>query len=171
MKILSTFSSWWQLRSRQERIILSIGGGIIASTLFYTLVMVPLKNNIEDLEKQWRSNRELASWIAPRLAYLKTKDSLQGGKLIDPTVLLTTIDAAVRQSDLSGAVVEVSQTDKNGVQIRFQAVSVDNLLSWLAIQKVNHNINVAQFIAQKIKTKGLADATVVLKINPPLAKN
>lgn len=164
MQAITTFKTWWQQRSQQEQRLLAIGAIFVVGAILYYTVITPLQDGVESLRAQTQSNRELVSWMEPRVAALKGQAAPAAVKRIAADELLATLDLAVKQSELSSAVTETSQSSNNGVQIRFKAVAYDRLLVWLVKQREQYGIEVTQLSAQKTATVGLVDVVLVLRV-------
>lgn len=151
----------WNSYTQQQRLVFSLG----VSLFLLIALSLPLQNRITDMQEQLEYNRELADWLAPRIAFLKShKATQQATSPVVTDTLLTIVDAQLRHSLLHPAITEMRQLGKAGVQLSFKAVAFDDLLAWLAAQAVNYNVEVKEFSAQKIDQTGLANIATSLQL-------
>jgi len=166
MNMLQPIGHWWQQRSQQEHFILGVGGLFVLVIIVYFGIASPLQTQVQTVQKEWQSNRQLLSWMQPRVQALQGQQSVtQASQAISASALLVTVDQSVKQTAFANTVTELSQSSNNGVQIRFKAVPVDALLQWLAMLHTKYQVDVLQFSAQPNATLGMADVvlTVALK--------
>ena len=80
--------SWWNSLTTRERLLVSVGGGLLLLALVYWGAWHPFMNSIDTAERQRAVQRETLSWMQLRAGDLSRQPA--GGRQPD---LATTLEA------------------------------------------------------------------------------
>lgn len=166
-KILEGFTDLkikWQLYSLKERAAAIIITMILLIGSIFFLILSPLHNHIDRLKAELNLNRELLAWIKPQLDLLKDIDLSASASLLPKEMLLSTVDQALKKSDLATTVKEISQTHNSHIQIQFKSVPFDHLIIWLAQQNKRYKLTPVEVSIQPTHKTGIVDAVVSLSV-------
>ena len=127
-------AQWWQMRSRSERIVLSIGAALLGVGLAWLFVWQPLALDTERLTRQLAADRTTlaeARRQADAIAGLaKSAPAIAPG---DPRAAL---DAVLTQQGLKNAASTIERTDNERLRLTFENIAFDQLVAFLdALQR------------------------------------
>jgi general secretion pathway protein M len=155
----------WEDLSPRERIYLTLTGVFLILIFGYYGIIAPLLNSVADLQQKMTAQENLAAWMEPRVAVLKTYSNQESVTSISPANLLTTVDTQLKQSEFARAVTEISQANATQVRVTLKDVPFDTLMAWLVQIWQKNQIQVVDFDAQKTDKPGIVTATMVLGVN------
>lgn len=132
---------YWQARDARERVILGVGGSLVAVLLLYLLVWEPIQTDrqrlLRDLPKmrvqveQFRRDAEEAEALRARARSRTATQSLPA-----------TVEASARQAQLGSGIKSVQAMGTDRAQVSGATVSFDNLVRWMATVAQSEGITV-----------------------------
>lgn len=127
-------AQWWSLRSRRERIVIALVGGIVAIALLWSFVWQPLQRDGERLA------RELIDQRAALADARREADEIAGLARNAPAPpsgdVRAAIDGALASQGLRSAAASIERLDGERWRITFDAIAFDALTSLLdALQR------------------------------------
>lgn len=127
-------AQWWSLRSRRERIVIALVGGIVAIALLWSFVWQPLQRDRERLA------RELIDQRAALAEARRQADEIAGLARNAPAPpsgdVRPAIDGALASQGLRSAAGSIERLDGERWRITFDAIAFNALTSLLdALQR------------------------------------
>src|SRR5262245_53327879 len=122
----------WQHLSQRDRKTIMIGLFVTAFILAYYLFYRPLVLSITTLKTSVAEEKSLLTWMDPAAKQIQ---SLRKEQVVNLSTtqesLLALIEQSLNKAQLNKFANEVSQTERNKVRIKLDAVSFDAVMDWL----------------------------------------
>lgn len=152
---------WNKLQGGEQRTLL-IGGVAALLLLLYGLVIDPFSQELKRLEQSVAADRELLAWMEQAAQQVKTLRGSGGAKRGNGQSLLSLVDASAKKNGLGGALKQV-RPEGNGVRLRFEQASFDDMVRWLGRLGSEQGVGVLSLNLERLETPGTVNATVVLE--------
>ncbi|MEO8739502.1 MAG: type II secretion system protein GspM [Casimicrobiaceae bacterium] len=128
-------SQWWQLRSRVERLLLSIFGVVVIAAIAWLVVWQPMRQDSERLARQVATQR--AALATARLQADDIASLSRNATAVAPRDARADLDAALAQQGLKATTIDRGDGDRWRVNI--DAIGFDVLLKLVeALQRDAH---------------------------------
>jgi general secretion pathway protein M len=149
---------YWSARTAQERKFLLVGGGVVALTLLYLVLLEPALTGREQLRRALPELRQQAAQLDALAAEARAV-AAQPAPAVAP-VTREALAASMTAGGLNPASLSVSG---EYTKVQLNGVSFANLMAWLDAQRRDSRLMVqdAQFTAKD--ALGQVDATLTLR--------
>jgi type II secretory pathway component PulM len=156
----------WQSLNQREQWIVKIAAVFIGILLIYYLIVAPLSDATSTVQAELAYQRDLLSWIEPRVNALQGQaaSGQSATQNITQAELLPTIDSRLKNTEFANTVEQVTQTNTNDVRITFKDVPFDALMDWLETQWKTSRITVDTIDVQKGDKLGLTNINLTLRL-------
>lgn len=151
---------YWLARTEQERKYLTIGGGIAAGALVFSLFIDPAMTGRAKLERELPQLRQQAALLQSMAA--------EAGELArQPAVQVTPMTRETVTASLTARSIKPDSLTVAGENAKLQVsnVSFANLYSWLDAQRRENRIAVEDGTVTALAAAGQVDATLTLRQN------
>jgi type II secretory pathway component PulM len=139
------FAQWWQLRSRSERTVLTIGATLLAVTLAGLFIWQPLVQDVQRLTRQLAADR-MGLAEARRQA-----DAIAGLAKSPPAVApgdaRAALDAVLAQQGLKSAASAIERTDNERIRLTFESIAFDQLAAFLDALQHGAQLRAVELVA------------------------
>ena len=152
---------WHNLQGREQRVLL-IGGIAALLLLLYSAVLDPFAQELQRLEQSVVADRELLAWMEEAARQVKTLRGSGSTRRKSGQSLLSLVDASAKQNRLGGALKQV-KPEGDGVRLRFEAASFDDMVRWLGRLGSEQGVGVTTLTLERLSDPGRVNATVVLE--------
>lgn len=151
-------SGYWIARTAQERKFLLVGGGVVALTLLYLVLLEPALSGREQLRRSLPELRQQAAQLDALAAEAKAVTAQPA-----PAVAALTREALAASMASSGLNPASLSVSGEYTKVQLNGVSFANLMAWLDAQRRDSRLLVqdAQFTAKDVL--GQVDATLTLR--------
>lgn len=156
---------WFYSRQPQERLALMALAAFITGLLIYTLIWLPINDDIAEKQVWISEQQETLAWMeqtASRISRLQTSSQTGPGKT-GSEALLTTVDRTAKQARLGDAVKRIKPQGNDKVQLWLEEASFDRTVRWLDTLQRQHNISIGTITIDKQKSPGLINARINLE--------
>ncbi len=153
------FAQWWQLRSRSERMLLTVAAGIAALALIWLVLWQPLARDTERLGRQIENDRATladARRRADEIAGLARAPSVARA---EPRAAL---DAVLAQQNLKVAATTIERIDNERIRLTFDAIGFDALTAFLEALQRDARLRAVELVATARVEPGQVRAEVTL---------
>src|SRR6266508_2019864 len=153
------FAQWWQLRSRSERMLLTVAAGIAALALIWLVLWQPLARDTERLGRQIENDRATladARRRADEIAGLARAPSVARA---EPRAAL---DAVLAQQNLKVAATTIERIDNERIRLTFDAIGFDSLTAFLEALQRDARLRAVELVATARVEPGQVRAEVTL---------
>jgi general secretion pathway protein M len=157
---------WWNNLALREKRIVSAGILTLAALLVYLILWLPLDNAVTGLRTQIHQNQELLTWMRDADKHLQTLSltTQPKPKSTSSGSILTIVQNQINRTTLVSSLNQMHQVDTNSVQLTFQKVDFDQLVTWLIQLNQQHGIVITQMNVIPSPTPGVVAADLVLKM-------
>ncbi len=154
---------WWNsLEKREQRLVLW-GGVVVVLILFYFAVLSPIQDKVTTLQKNVNNNQELLVWMQQAKSEVKLAEKNRVSNASNRSKsLLTIVDVSIKQKQLSGMVSEIKQVNKDQVQVKFNDVQFNKLISWLQQLQSRDGVNINKITLRRTEVEGIVAVDTVL---------
>jgi type II secretory pathway component PulM len=156
---------WWNNLSLRDKRLASLGIIVIALTLLYMLVWLPLANKNELMRTQIQHNKQLLVWMKAANqqieALKKNKKTYKAS--ITGASLLSIVQNSIKLSPLKNQFTQLKQSESDSIQLNFQSVQFDALVTWLIKIWQEQSINVSHISVTSLGTTGNVNAEINLE--------
>jgi general secretion pathway protein M len=151
-------TAFWQVRTEQERKLLTVGGVVVGLALFYSLLVDPALSGRDKLRKQLP---ELRQQEAEMQALAREAASLQGqSNIAPPPMTRDSLNAGLSARGLNPQSVNVTG---EYAKLQFNGAQFAGLVAWLDAVRTESRINVAEAAITAQDTPGVVNATLTLR--------
>ncbi|MGI3130038.1 type II secretion system protein GspM [Halopseudomonas pachastrellae] len=156
--------AWWAGLAARERLILMVGGAVLALIVFWIAIWEPLVQGRSALRAEVARLSAEAVWMdqvaddvrrRARLAPASTSVPAQGS-------VLTLIEVSANAAGLRQALSRV-QPEGAGARLSFDQVGFDPLMSWLADLESRQGLQVTQLSIDVGEAPGQVAARILLE--------
>lgn len=156
------FKPWWNQRSSREQYITIAGSAIVAILLINFFIWQPLTNAVNQTRQSVIQNSALLIWMQDAKTKLSQWQGAGYTSLLQNSPLLVTTEQSLAKTGLSRHLTNTSEQSPTTLDLSFSNVPFDQLIDWLEMLWINHNIIVDKESTQKGSTDGLVNATITL---------
>ncbi len=147
---LSSIKTWWQgLNLREQRLVLAMGSAITIFIL-YSLVWLPLNENLAKTQKRLESRQALLTWVAENTARYQSVKSTSGNKRSNGS-LSSIINRTANQQQIT---ITRMQPQGESLQVWIDSAPFTQLLFWLEHLANNENLQVQAIDITKGENQG-----------------
>lgn len=157
--------AWRSLASRERAVL--IGGGIaLALLLVYGALWLPMRRDIDRLQKQVPLER---TQIANMRLQAAQTQQLRGraSTALTTGTLTTAVEQSVAAQGLKPHLTRLEADGANAVRVAFDAVPFNTLVSWLATLQRDRGVRVDDAAMQRHTTPGTVNARLLLRAPAP----
>lgn len=156
---------WWDNLSLRDKQMFSLGVIVVVLFLIYLLIWSPLNNKVNSLRTTLQHNQNLLAWMqsAEKQIQLYENTATKNSTEQNTVSLLTIVQNEINQSGIAKDLAQLHQAENDSVQITFQHVDFDALITWLTQLWQQHDITISQASVKKTDAQGVVSAEIILK--------
>lgn len=159
-RMMTTLKARWAGLEPSDQRALTIGGAAAAVLIFIGLVIVPMYQSMQRLEKQNPVLRQQLSVMGMQAVEVKrlraTPVSTHSGGS-----LLSTLEKSVNHNSLKPNVQSLTPRGDQTATLQLSAVQYSKLINWLAQLDAQHLVKLVEAELRKTESPGVIDATLV----------
>lgn len=155
---------WWSNLATRERRMVSIGGSLSIIFLLYQ-IWSPYIAYVGELRERVISQQKTLAWMQSADVELSGSKDVYSTTPIKttPIVLLSLLKRQINQSGLSQSLKQLKQQSSDSIEMQFQKVNFDKLISLLIETQDQQAVTIIQMNVHPDKDIGVVNASVVLK--------
>jgi len=156
---------WFESLEQRERIFVLVGAAVVAISLLYALIWLPLDKSHDNLRES------VATWDRS-LAQLRPLQGMQPAAGSGRAALVSTgqtpvviVDQTLRARGLDRSLQRSQPTTSNGIRVEFENVAFDDLVIWLGDLSAQYAMDVTSgsFSTANRTEVGRINATLTLE--------
>lgn len=155
---------WWDNLALREKQMLLLGFFFISAAIIYFFMWSPLSEKEENLRHQIQRNNELLSWMQEtdkQILTIEKKTPIQPSRT--KKSLLGFVQENINGSTLKENLTQLHQFETDSVQLVFQKVEFDKLITWLIKMTQQEGLTITQMSVTPSASAGIVQADLVLK--------
>jgi len=158
--------SWWGDLSLREQQVVAIGTTVVGIFLFYLLIWSPYLNRLDQMRKQIRTEQATLAWMQAADSRIKKIENQTKNKnaSITPIMLMSLLQKQLKDTGLDTSLTELKQAANDAVELHFQKVAFDQLMSVIETIIKEQNVKITQFTAVSQNAQGSVNVDLVLKL-------
>lgn len=155
---------WWNNLALREKQMVTLGAFVIGIIALYVLLWSPIDTKVSTLRSQMVRNQELLSWMQDTDKQIQSYEKNSQLKPVRSTgSLLSIIQKQINRTAFVTALSQLHQVENDSVQLTFQKVDFDKLISWLIPLTQQQGIVITQMLVTPSGTPGFVNVDLVLK--------
>lgn len=156
---------WWQHLGPREQKLVSYGGIITLLLLFFAFIWLPEMQFVSLTRNKIPHTRNLVVWMQAADRKLSLASHENNDKpILTPVGLLSTLQNRINRMNMQNALQQLKQISNEAIELNFNEVEFDNLISLLLETCKNPSVKIEQLSASASKNSGMVKARVVLKL-------
>lgn len=165
-ELIQKIKSWWLTLALREKQAVAVGGSLLAIFLVYECMLSPLMDHVAEMRRQISSDQETLTWMqtADKEIAKVHGANKPNSQTLTPVVLLSVMQKEINHAGLTQYMSQLKQANNDAIQVQFQKISFDKLVSLLLAVLNEQNVNIAQFTVTADNQPGIVNADIVLKI-------
>jgi len=156
--------AWFMSLARRERLMVSVGAGVVALVLLYLVVWLPMASHTARLEQSVAEQQVLKRWMQRSAAEAR---QLRGRAVVgagdEGHSLLAVVDETAKQANLGPAVKRIQPDGQDLVRISLEQAPFDDVVTWLAGLQQTQGVSVVDATLDRQSASGLVNARLTLK--------
>lgn len=155
---------WAALSVREKQAVL-LGGSLLLIFLVYELMWSPALNHIQDMRKRIATDQKTLVWMQSADKTMQNAGNLSAMKMkaVSLVVFLGQIQDRVKQSGLESTLTQLKQSANESIEMHFQKVEFDKLISFLVATMKEHPVAISRFSVVATDAPGVVNADIVMK--------
>ena len=142
--------AYWLGLEPRERLILSVGGVVVAVILFYALVWQPWQKSITSMEKSIQTLRSDLVWVRQHAPIIKSGgQGLKVKQQGQDQSLLSVVESTAKKNQLNKAIQQMVPTNDDQVRVVLEDARFNNWVKWIDDLSLKYGVNVEQVNANR----------------------
>lgn len=155
-------SGWWRRQSARDRMVLAAGGAVVAVLLLWAFAWYPLAASRDALAASAAQAEADLAWmrgVAPELSQRRASGAMTGLDRAGRS-LLALADGTARDAGLGGSLVRVEPAGTGRVNLWFERVPFDALVTWLESLSRRYGVTIDELQVERAVDTGTVDARI-----------
>jgi general secretion pathway protein M len=156
---------WYSGLSRRERNLVAVASALAAVFLLYVGLVLPLQTLYGKGTQRLEQKSADLAWmrsVAPQVQAAAARAPRAGAGASSES-LVVLVDRTAREAGLGGALRGQSPDGEQGQRLRFEGVSFDALVAWLASLEEQHGVRIEAANVDPGSASGLVNASVTVR--------
>ena len=146
----NAIKAYWLGLEPRERLILSVGGVVVAMILFYALVWQPWQKSIASMQKSIQTLRSDLVWVRQHAPIIKSGgQGLKVKQQGQDQSLLSVVESTAKKNQLNKAIQQMVPTNDNQVRVVLEDAGFNNWVKWIDELSTKYGVNVEQANANR----------------------
>lgn len=159
---MSALHLWWRGLARRERVMLTLGGGAVLAVLYGVLLLEPLQQQINALEKSLRAEQTTQVWLEAQRAvvagYRQAPAPADDGRS-----LLAVMNEAASAAGVAGQLKRITPVDESQIIAGFEDVPYSGFMRWLQTLTMERGARVLRLQMERRPEPGLVSVELTLR--------
>ncbi|MBV9576204.1 MAG: type II secretion system protein M [Gammaproteobacteria bacterium] len=156
---------WGILNLREKQAVL-LGCTAIIFFIIYQFIWSPFLEHINVMRQRIVSEQKNLLWMQSANKTIKQLESQQttNNTAISPVVLMSVMQKAINHAGLSQFLTQLKQVSNDSVEVQFQKIEFDKLISMLIMAIKQQNMSISQITLTAEATPGVVSADILLVV-------
>jgi general secretion pathway protein M len=153
---------WWRGLVQREKILVLLGGGVLLACLYYLLVLEPLAQRMERLEKSVRAENETLSWLEAQRAVVLGQGGGAAPAVDDGRSLLAIINDAASAHGIATGLKRVTPLSERNLTLGFEDVPYAGVMQWLQEMVAQRGARIERLHMERRDKPGIVSTEITL---------
>lgn len=154
-------NKFWQNLNERERWMVGMAFLAVMAWVFYALLYSPVLEELETNTALLKEKMADLQWMK-QLNPASIQESSQ--KKVSNNQLITLIATELKNTNVQKFPYQLQQTSSGEIQLSFEKVPFQYIITWLAKLKENYRFTIKQFTVEKTETPGLTRFLLILSV-------
>lgn len=158
--------AWANLAPREKQAV-SAGGAVLGLFIVYQWMWTPYLAGVDHLRKRINTDQETLLWMQAADKEIQTIEAQSKGKMSadSPVALLSQLQKKIHAAALDQYVTELKQATNNSIEIHFQKIEFEKLMSLLVNNSKQQNVSITQMTVTALSNSpGMVNADIVISL-------
>ena len=158
---MSALSPWWRGLAARERLVLMLGGGVLFAVLYGVLLLEPLQQRVESLDKSRRAEAATLAWLEAQrglvASYAQAPAPVNDGRSV-----LAVMNEAASAAGIAGQLKRITPLDESQIIAGFEDVPYGGFMRWLQTLTLERGARVLRLRMERRPVAGLVSVELTL---------
>ena len=155
-------NTWWESLSSRERLILSMGMGVLLVAMVYLILWEPFQNQLRTLRQNVAEERIQVAWMEQAAIEAGTLRGVTTTEKPTAESLLALVDRSARASGMGPGLNRVEPEGKGKVRVWLNDIAFNTLIPWLAGLSKAHGVTPENLVIERQIAAGQVNVRLVL---------
>lgn len=158
------FRAWWTTLAEREQRALLVASAVVGIFILYAGIWSPIVSHLDYMRKQIKTQQNTLAWMktADKEIQKFAGQKPQETKAMTSLMLISVLQKQIKHAGLEPNLVGLKQASDDAVEMHFQKVEFDKLISMLTAVVKEYHINIVQMSATA-EAPGVVNADVVVR--------
>ena len=156
--------TWYDNLAEREKQMVTFGGIAVAILIIYALIYLPLVNHAATLRNTIQTEQKTLVWMQAADKQIQAIEGQTKNKAnsVSPVTMLSILQKNITQAQLNQNLSQMKQASNDSIQLQFQKVSFDKLITLLIKVMKENKASLSQFSVTADATPGIVNADLML---------
>lgn len=160
---MNTLRSWWHGLADRERVLVGVGATILLGCLYFLLVLDPLDQRVERLEKSLRAELATRAWLESQRSVALATTQVAPASANDGRSVLAVINDAASAHGVATGLKRVTPVNEKSYILGFEEVSYQGLMQSLVEMVEQRGATVERIRMERRDLAGIVSAEASLQ--------
>lgn len=156
-------NDWWNSLVPRERIFILGGGILLAVFLIFWMGLRPLFVHSATTTQRVAQKETLLADLRAASALLANRPATDTRLPAADESLVVIVDRSSREAGLAGALKRNQPVGNDGIRVRFEGASFDQIMAWLGTLNASYGIDIESAAFESASEPGIVQASLTLK--------
>jgi|GEM_PF-1912253 len=153
---------WWRGLVQREKLLALLGGGALLACLYYLLVLEPLTQRVERLEKSVRAENETLIWLEAQRGVAQGQGGAAAPAVDDGRSLLAIINDAASAHGIAAGLKRVTPLSERNLTLGFEDVAYAGVMQWLQEMVAQRGAKIERLHMERRDKPGIVTSEMTL---------
>lgn len=159
---------WYLGLAPRERLVVAVGGVVVALLLFWGLVLSPIYGASAAAAQRVDDKRATLAFLRDAAAELAGAPAMGAGAPdLSGQSLVVVVDRSARSAGLGAALTRNQPVGDDGIRVRLENASFDALAGWLGALSSGSGLTIESASFERAPDEGRVNASLTLRLGQP----
>lgn len=157
---------WWLHLNLREKQAVFFGSIIVAIFILYQFIWSPYLEKVADMRQRIVTQQKNLLWMQSADKEIRDlqKHATKQQAVVSPVIFMSVMQKQIDNTGLSQYLTQLKQSTNDAVEVHFQKVEFDKLISLLMTVVKEQQVAVTQMSVVADSTPGIVNADIILKV-------
>lgn len=154
--------NYWRGLAPRERLVVGVGGALVALLLFYALLWAPLQGDLARLRTNVPREEQQLQWMRAQVSRVKQLRAA-APSMVQGQGLLSFVEQSAQAYNIRTNIKRVEPEGSNAVRLSIDGVAFNSLIEWLANLQKQGGLRIENADLDPLPTPGTVNARLRLR--------